>query len=88
MLADRFKELFEDKAQCDFWRYVSYFQDEKDMFYYDRGYNYYMKNGDYPRKIISSNNPYAKGIEAHDDYEAGFNQAFAEDEIAFSKRRL
>ena len=84
----RFKELFETSESFKFWRYVSYYQESSDQFYYEKGYNYYYANYSYPKSWGPSNNPYKKGSDAYKDYSTGFEKAFSEDEYAFSKRPL
>ena len=85
MTQKRFKELFQEISFCDFWRYVSYHQTKKDDYYYQRGYSYYYEYNNYPRVFNICNNPYAKDSEAYKDFEAGWNQAFAEDELSYAK---
>lgn len=83
-----FKDLFELRNRFEFWRYVYYHQHDKDMFYHGKGYDYYMQNNSYPTNYSNYSNPYKKGSEAYEDFEEGFNQAFSEDEICYSKKFL
>jgi len=85
MTGKRFKELFAtEDTKHPFWVLVSYYQNEWDPFYYNKGYNYCMQNDNYPTERIGSNNPYKKDTLAYSDYEDGFNKAFAEIELAYS----
>jgi hypothetical protein len=84
MTQARFKELFEEISLCDFWRYIYYYQAATDMYYYNRGYYYYFEHNNYPRVFNICNNPYEKNSEPYKDFEAGWNKAFAEDELAYA----
>ena len=87
MTQERFKELFSKVEGCDLWRYVYHHQTDKDMYYYNRGYYDYIENNNYPIEFKNYNNPYKKGTEAYADFDQGWNQAFAEDELDYSTRR-
>jgi hypothetical protein len=84
MTQARFKELFTEVVESDFWRHVYYYQTAWDMYYYNRGYSYYFEHNNYPHIFNICNNPYKEGTDSHRDFNDGWNKAFAEDELAYA----
>jgi hypothetical protein len=96
MTQDKFKELFDKwhdewlgEYKRDFYIYISYFQEEKTEYYYDRGYRTCMEVG-YPDCIQEDKNPYKKdelsveGCSPYDDFENGWTDAWADLEYSHS----
>lgn len=99
MTQDRFKELFDDwrnewlgEYKRDFWIYISYYQQSKTNFYYEKGYNACLQVG-YPKCIHGVENPYKKddpapdGCIPYDEFERGYTQGCADEEYYFNVLR-